>query len=100
MNRLKEAQIRQTGVQIKNLAEALELYKLQFHAYPSTAEGLAALVAQEGSTTAATDDARTAAAITATKDVYLQFHRRYTTDAKGKVEAYRAKLKVSFKFEG
>ena len=32
----------------------------------------------------AADDARTAAAIGAARDVYLQFHRRYVTDAKGK----------------
>lgn len=32
----------------------------------------------------AADDARTAAAIGAARDVYLQFHRRYATDAKGK----------------
>ena len=48
MGRLKDAQVKQVGIQIKNLAEALELYKLQFHNYPSTGEGLQTLVSPKG----------------------------------------------------
>ncbi|MBN1960895.1 MAG: type II secretion system major pseudopilin GspG [Deltaproteobacteria bacterium] len=48
MKQLVRAKIEQTGVQIKNLTEALELYKLQFHNYPSTSEGLVALVSPKG----------------------------------------------------
>ncbi len=45
MKQLDNAKKKQAGVQLHNLSEALELYKLQFHNYPSTAEGLPALVA-------------------------------------------------------
>jgi general secretion pathway protein G len=48
LNRLQEARKRSASVQIKALTEALELYKLQFHNYPSTAEGLQALKAPKG----------------------------------------------------
>ncbi len=43
MRQLENAKKKQAGVQIHNLSEALELYKLQFHNYPSTSEGLQAL---------------------------------------------------------
>jgi general secretion pathway protein G len=48
MKQLDNAKRKQAGVQIHNLSEALELYKLQFHNYPSTGEGLQALVAPKG----------------------------------------------------
>lgn len=48
LNRLDEAKRKTAGVQIHNIAEALELYKLTFHNYPSTAEGLPALVSPKG----------------------------------------------------
>jgi general secretion pathway protein G len=48
MKQLDNAKRKQAGVQIHNLAEALELYKLQFHNYPSTGEGLQALVVPKG----------------------------------------------------
>jgi general secretion pathway protein G len=48
MKQLDNAKRKQAGVQIKNLTEALELYKLQFHNYPATSEGLQALVAPKG----------------------------------------------------
>jgi len=47
--RLKEAQIRTAKTQIKTISDALDLYKLQFHSYPSTAEGLGSLTAPKGS---------------------------------------------------
>jgi general secretion pathway protein G len=48
MRQLENAKHKQAGVQIHNLAEALELYKLQFHNYPSTSEGLQALASPKG----------------------------------------------------
>jgi len=48
MKQLENAKHKQAGVQIHNLSEALELYKLQFHNYPTTSEGLPALVAPKG----------------------------------------------------
>ena len=48
LNRLQDARRKSAGVQIKAFTEALELYKLQFHQYPSTAEGLQALKAPKG----------------------------------------------------
>ena len=46
--RLKEAQIETTRTQIKQVSDALDLYKLQFRKYPSTGEGLAALTSPKG----------------------------------------------------
>ncbi len=43
IKQLDNAKRKQAGVQIHALSDALELYKLQFHNYPSTAEGLQAL---------------------------------------------------------
>ncbi len=48
LNRLQDARRKSAGVQIKASTEALELYKLQFHQYPSTAEGLQALKTPKG----------------------------------------------------
>jgi general secretion pathway protein G len=48
MKQLERAKIKQAGIQIKNLTEGLELYKLQFHNYPSTSDGLQALVTPKG----------------------------------------------------
>ncbi len=48
LNRLGEAQRKVAGTQIKQISEALELYKLSFHNYPGTGEGLQALVAPKG----------------------------------------------------
>ena len=42
-NQLEEAKIDTANVQVKNIAEALELYKIKFNRYPNTAEGLVAL---------------------------------------------------------
>lgn len=42
-NALTDAQIDATKVQIKNLADALELYKIKFNKYPTSAEGLVAM---------------------------------------------------------
>jgi general secretion pathway protein G len=41
---LKKAQINTAQTQIRQISEALDLYKLNFRNYPSTGEGLAALV--------------------------------------------------------
>lgn len=43
-NQLEDAKIDTANVQIKNIGEALELYKIKFNRYPNTAEGLQALV--------------------------------------------------------
>ena len=43
IKQLDNAKKKQAGVQIHALSDAMELYKLQFHNYPSTAEGLQAL---------------------------------------------------------
>jgi len=43
-NQLGEARIDTAKVQIKNIGDALELYKVKFNKYPTTAEGLDALV--------------------------------------------------------
>ncbi len=48
MKQLENAKQKQAKIQIHNLSEALELYKLQFHNYPGTGEGLQALVAPKG----------------------------------------------------
>ncbi len=42
-NQLEEAKIDTANVQMKNISEALELYKIKFNRYPNTAEGLQAL---------------------------------------------------------
>jgi general secretion pathway protein G len=42
-NQLEEAKIDTASVQMKNISEALELYKIKFNRYPNTAEGLVAL---------------------------------------------------------
>lgn len=42
-NALEGAQIDSTKVQIKNFGDALELYKIKFNKYPTSAEGLTAL---------------------------------------------------------
>ena len=42
---LEEAQKKTTSTQIKQISDALELYRLSFRNYPSTAEGLGALAA-------------------------------------------------------
>ena len=44
LNRLADAQKKVAFTQIKSIADALELYKLSMRNYPTTAEGLAALV--------------------------------------------------------
>ena len=46
--RLKEAEIRSAGVQIKTLGDALDQYRLDHRKYPSTGEGLQAIVAPKG----------------------------------------------------
>ena len=43
-NQLEEAKIDTANVQMKNIGDALELYKIKFNRYPNTAEGLQALV--------------------------------------------------------
>jgi general secretion pathway protein G len=47
-NRLEEAQKKVAFTQIKQIGEALELYKLSLHHYPSTGEGLNALTSPKG----------------------------------------------------
>ena len=42
-NQLEEAKIDTANVQMKNIGEALELYKIKFNRYPNTAEGLQSL---------------------------------------------------------
>jgi general secretion pathway protein G len=48
MKQLENAKQKQARIQIHNLSEALELYKLQFHNYPGTGEGLQALATPKG----------------------------------------------------
>lgn len=48
LNRLEEARRKVAFTQIKQMAEALELYKLSLRQYPSTAEGLTALTQPKG----------------------------------------------------
>lgn len=43
-NQLEDAKIDTASVQIKNIGDALELYKIKFNRYPKTAEGLQMLV--------------------------------------------------------
>ncbi len=47
-NSLGTAKNKVAATQIKQISEALELYKLSFHAYPSTGEGLQALISPKG----------------------------------------------------
>ena len=44
LDQLDESKKKSTRVQIQNIASALDLYKLDFGQYPSTSEGLQALV--------------------------------------------------------
>jgi general secretion pathway protein G len=46
MGRTDDAKIKTTGIQLKGLESALKLYKLDNGAYPSTEQGLGALVAK------------------------------------------------------
>jgi general secretion pathway protein G len=48
LNRLGDAQKKVAYTQMKQIGEALELYKLSFRHYPSTGEGLAALASPKG----------------------------------------------------
>ncbi len=48
LNRLEEARRKVAFTQIKQIGEALELYKLSLRRYPSTAEGLVALTQPKG----------------------------------------------------
>ena len=47
-NQLEDAKIDTANVQIKNIGDALELYKIKFNRYPSTAEGLQVLAKPPG----------------------------------------------------
>lgn len=47
-NQLEGARVDTAGVQIKNISDALELYKVKVNKYPSTAEGLDSLVTPPG----------------------------------------------------
>lgn len=44
LNSQAKAQRETAAIQIKQIGDALEFYRLSFHSYPSTAEGLQALV--------------------------------------------------------
>ena len=46
---LEKAQIKTTKTQMAKIADALDLYRLSYRRYPSTAEGLAALTTSKGS---------------------------------------------------
>ncbi len=46
--RLQEAQVKTAQTQMKQINEALDLYRLSQRSYPTTAEGLAALVTPHG----------------------------------------------------
>jgi len=48
LNRLEEARKKVAYTQIKQISEALELYKLSFKKFPGTAEGLSALTVPKG----------------------------------------------------
>ena len=48
LNRLEEARKKLAFTQIKQIGEALELYKLSLRHYPTTSEGLQALVSPRG----------------------------------------------------
>jgi len=47
-NQLEDAKIDTANVQIKNIGDALELYKIKFNRYPTTAEGLQSLTKPPG----------------------------------------------------
>lgn len=47
-NQLEDAKVDTANVQIKNIGDALELYKIKFNRYPTTAEGLQALTKPPG----------------------------------------------------
>ena len=47
-NQLEEAKIDTATVQMRQIGEALELYKIRFNRYPSTAEGLNSLSSPPG----------------------------------------------------
>lgn len=47
-NQLEDAKIDTANIQIKNIGEALELYKIKFNRYPNTAEGLQVLAKPPG----------------------------------------------------
>lgn len=49
LNQLGGAKTKTTGIQIKDLEQSLEMYKLDVGRFPSTEEGLAALVEKPGS---------------------------------------------------
>ena len=51
LNQLGGAKTKTAGIQIKDLEQALEMYKLDVGRYPSTQEGLAALVNKPGNIT-------------------------------------------------
>ncbi|AQA18279.1 type II secretion system protein GspG [Halioglobus japonicus] len=51
LNQLGGAKTKTAGIQIKDLEQALEMYKLDVGRYPSTQEGLEALVSKPGSIT-------------------------------------------------
>ncbi len=48
LNQLGGAKTKTTGIQIKDLEQSLEMYKLDVGRFPSTEEGLAALVTKPG----------------------------------------------------
>ena len=47
-NQLEDAKIDTANIQLKNIGEALDLYKIKFNRYPKTAEGLQMLVKPPG----------------------------------------------------
>jgi general secretion pathway protein G len=51
LNQLGGAKTKTAGIQIKDLEQALEMYKLDVGRFPSTSEGLEALVKKPGSAT-------------------------------------------------
>ena len=51
LNQLGGAKTKTAGIQIKDLEQALEMYKLDVGRFPSTSEGLVALVKKPGNAT-------------------------------------------------
>jgi general secretion pathway protein G len=51
LNQLGGAKTKTTSIQIKDLEQSLEMYKLDVGRFPSTEEGLSALVEKPGSAT-------------------------------------------------
>lgn len=49
IERADEAKVEATRAQMKNIEQALKLYRLQHHRYPTTSEGLQALVQPDAS---------------------------------------------------